>query len=204
MLLRTFVKFCFTKKMEVYYYQRLASVSTLKFTSVYLKLRKVSVKDQPISANHSLADVSSFLLGYCCCSLFSVSPQECSARFRHTKNSPYPNHSLDSLTAVKYILFFPTSMLQHMLLPKGDKSFLWITLLLGFCWDGWVLLNCVLKITVAYKPVHSLMCLLSGFSRILNVVDRAKVVEINTFACCHCSSSSTVQLVVSPFSSLSV
>lgn len=57
---------------------------------------------QHISVNHCLADMSSFLLVYCCCLLFSVRPHECSARFRCTKNSPYPNHSLDSLTAVKY------------------------------------------------------------------------------------------------------
>lgn len=62
---------------------------------------------QHISASHCLADMSSFLLDYCCCcSLFSVRPHKCSARSRHTKNSPYPNHSLDSLTAVKYNFFF--------------------------------------------------------------------------------------------------
>lgn len=159
-----------------------------------------------ISASHCLADMSNFLLDYCCrSSLFSVCPHECSARSRHTKNSPYPNHSLDSLTAVKYNFFFPTSLLQHMLLSRGDKSFLLITLVLGFCWDGWVLLNCVLKITVAYKPIQSLMCLLLGSSRILSVVDRAKVVELNAFACSHPSSSFTVQLtIVSSFSSLSI
>lgn len=100
---------------------------------VYIKVHfslsqsKISVYKgylQHISANHCLADMSSFLLEYCCCcSLFGVSPHECSARFRHT-NSPYPNHSLDSLTAVRYNSFFPTSVLHHMLLSRGDNSFL--------------------------------------------------------------------------------
>lgn len=120
----------------VYYFQLFVLVYIWKFTSPCLKIRSVYKRYlQHIFASHCLADMSSFLLDYCCCccSLFSVRPHECSARSRHTKNSPYPNHSLDSLTAVKYNFFFPTSLLQHMLLSRGDKSFLLITLVLGFC-----------------------------------------------------------------------
>lgn len=109
MMLRTFVQFCFTKDGILL----LSTLSICVYIKVHFSLsqsKKTVCKGhlQHISASHCLGVISSFLLEYCCCcSNFSINPHECSARFRHTKNSPYPNHSLDSLTAVKYIFFLP-------------------------------------------------------------------------------------------------
>lgn len=76
----------------------LSALGICVYTEVHfsLSLRKIcgACKGylQHISANHCLANMSSFLLEYCCCcSLLNARPHESSARFRHSKSSLCPN-----------------------------------------------------------------------------------------------------------------